>query len=226
MARRTHGIRPGALRADRQRAADRIGKATAVEARGSLEVTGDKGTFRVDSASFDWAWEDVFPEPVAVSAFSGAADWQRDGDLTHAQLRGAAFETAHVAGTLEGSLEWSGVDREPVLGMRLALARTELAHLKGYLPVGVLHPNLIAWIERAVHGGHFEEGELRIEGALRDWPFDEGEGSVSARARVSGVELRYAPEWPAIRDLAAELRFEGRHGRSSSSARAGYRAPR
>ena len=188
-----------------------LGKAAAVEARGSLEITGDKGALRVDSGSFEWTWEDVFREPVAISAFSGAADWQRDGDLTRAQLHEAAFEAAHVAGALEGSLEWSGVDGEPVVGARLALARAELAHLAGYLPVGVLPPNLIAWIERAVHGGHFEEGELRIEGALRDWPFDEGEGSVSARARVSGVELRYAPGWPAVTDLAAEMRFEGRH---------------
>ena len=188
-----------------------LGRAAALEARGSLEITGDEGTFRVDSGSFAWAWEDVFPEPVAISAFSGAADWrQRNGDLAQVRLREAAFETAHVAGTLEGRLEWTGVDGEPVVGMRLALARAELAHLSGYLPVGVLPPKLIAWIERAVHGGHLEEGELRIEGALRDWPFDEGEGSVSARARVSGVELRYAPGWPAIGNLAAELRFEGR----------------
>ncbi len=188
-----------------------IGRAGAVAARGSLEITGDQGTFRVDSASFDWEWEDVFREPVAISAFSGTADWRRDGDLRHAQLREAAFETAHVSGSLEGSLGWDGVDGEPLVAVRLALSRAELAHLPLYLPVGVLPPKLVAWIERAVHGGHLEEGELRIEGALRDWPFDEGEGSVSARARVSGVELRYAPGWPAIGDLAAELRFEGRH---------------
>ena len=187
------------------------GQASVPGSSGSLEFADGEGTLRVDTGAINWSWPEVFERPLAISTFSGNADWLRDGETTRVQMREVAFETPHLEGSLEGSLEWSESDSEPVMGLRLRVARGDLSHLPEYLPMGVLHPDLSTWIAESIHGGQLEEGELRIEGALRNWPFDDGEGSVSARARVSKVELRYAPGWPAIQDLAAELRFEGRH---------------
>lgn len=194
------------------------GRMALPENGGVIEIAPGRGTLQVDSGALEWDWPEVFDERLAFSALLGRAEWRREGDATRVQIHDLSFENAHLSGSLEGGLGWSKGDPEPMLGLRLGLEDADLSHLPTYLPAGALPPNLRAWITRAVHGGRLEAGEVRIEGALRDWPFDEGRGSVGARARVSGVELHYARGWPAIRDLDAELRFEGRRAEFDLSA--------
>ena len=186
------------------------GRAFLPEAAGTVEIEDDRGAIVVESGSLEWTWPEVFVSPLAVSALSGGADWRREAGQTLVSLRNVAFENPHLVGSLEGSLAWPEGDSDPVLGIAVRIARADLAHLPTYLPSSILKSDLRDWLEQAVNGGHLEGGEVRVEGALRDWPFDGGEGSLSVRARVSGVELRYAPEWPSIEDISAEVRFEGR----------------
>ena len=182
------------------------------QAEGSIAVEQGRGTLDMESGALEWIWPEVFASRLPLTAFSGRVEWQRgDAGATRVRVHDLSFESPHLAGALEGGLDWSPGAPDPVLGLRLELERGDLAHLPTYLPVGVLPPGLGAWLAQAVHGGRIEEGDLHVEGALRDWPFDRGGGRVSARARVSGVELRYAREWPSIQGLAAELRIDGRH---------------
>ena len=132
-------------------------------------------------------------------------------------LSDVSFENPHLEGSLEGSLEWREGRSDPLLGVSARIGRADLAWLPLYLPNEGLGPELKNWLLRAVDGGHLEGGELRIEGALSDWPFDNGEGSVNARARVSGMDLHYSPHWPSIEALTADLHFEGRRAEFSLS---------
>ncbi len=195
-----------------------LGRMALPENGGTIEVAPGRGTLKADSGAMEWEWPEVFDGRLAFSTVLGRVDWRREGDATRVQIPELTFGNTHLSGSLEGSVDWSDADPEPVLGLRLGLENGDLSQLPTYLPAGVLSPRLGAWVRRAVHGGRLEAGEVRIEGALRDWPFDEGGGSVEARARVSGVELRYARGWPGVRDLDAELRFEGRRAAFDLSA--------
>ena len=186
------------------------GKALLPEAVGTLELGSGGGALTVESGELEWTRPDVFDQPVSISAFSGSADWRRDAGSTHVILNHVAFENPHLAGSLEGSLDWPEAGSGPVLAVSAWIGRADLRHLPLYLPNAVLDADLRDWIVQAVHGGHLEGGELRVDGALGDWPFDRGEGSVVVQAKVTGVELRYAPHWPSVEALSADMRIEGR----------------
>lgn len=186
------------------------GQAFLPEAVGRIELHPDGGVLTVESGALEWTAPDLFDQPVSFSAFSGNAGWRREAGSTRMMLRDVSFENPHLAGSLEGSLDWREGRSEPVLGVSARIGRADLTHLPLYLPNEGLGPNLKNWLLRAVDGGHLEDGEFRIEGALSDWPFDRGKGSVNARARVSGMDLHYSPHWPSIEAISADLHFEGR----------------
>ena len=193
------------------------GQAFLPEAVGTVELQPGGGVLRVESGVLQWTSPELFDQPVSVSAFSGNAGWRREAGNTRVMLRDVSFENPHLEGSLEGSLDWRKGQSEPVLGVSARIRRADLTHLPLYLPNEGLGPNLKSWLVRAVDGGHLEDGEVRIEGALSDWPFDHGEGSVNARARVSGVDLHYSPDWPSIEAISADLHFEGRRAEFSLS---------
>ncbi len=188
------------------------------EATGRVELHPVGGLFVVESGTLEWTWPEFFDRPVTVSAFSGNAGWQRESGNTRVVLGDVSFENAHLQGSIEGSVDWREGRPDPVLGVSARIARADLAHLPLYLPSRGLNPDVRTWLSRAIDGGHLEDGEVRIEGALGDWPFDEGQGKLDASARVSGVDLHYSPAWPSIEALAADLRFEGRRAEFSLSS--------
>ena len=186
------------------------GKAFLPVAVGTVELGSDGGALTVESGELEWIRPDIFDQPVSISTLSGSADWRRDAGSTRVMLNHVAFENPHLAGSLEGSLNWPTAGSDPELAVSAWIGRADLTHLPLYLPKAVLDADLRDWIVRAVHGGHLEGGEVRVEGALGDWPFDYGEGSVVVQAKVTGVELRYAPHWPSVEALSADMRIEGR----------------
>lgn len=193
------------------------GQALLPEAVGMVELRPGGGKLMIESGALEWTWPEVLDQPVVVAAFSGNAGWQRKAGNTRVMLSDVSFENPHLEGSLEGSLEWQEGRSDPVLGVSARIGRADLAWLPLYLPNEGLGPELKKWLLRAVDGGHLEGGELRIEGALGDWPFDNGAGSVNARARVSGMDLHYSPHWPSIEALTADLHFEGRRAEFSLS---------
>lgn len=193
------------------------GQAFLPEAVGMVELHPGGGVLTVESGALEWTSPELFDQPVSFSAFSGNAGWRREAGNTRVMLRDVSFENPHLEGSLEGSLDWREDRSGPVLGVSARIGRADLTHLPLYLPNEGLAPRLKDWILKAIRGGHLEHGEVRIEGALSDWPFDNGEGSVKARARVSGVDLHYSPHWPSIEALAADMHFEGRRAEFSLS---------
>ena len=187
-------------------------------AGGVLALDAGQGALEVHSGAAEGRWSGTFERPIAVSAFSGRASWFLEDGATRLHVRDLSFENPHLSGSSNGTLVWSKDDPAPVLDLAVRLDHGDLEHLPDYLPKGVMGPRLADRMAGAIHAGRIEEAELRVEGALADWPFDDGEGRTSARIRVSGVALRYAPQWPGIEDLAGELRFEGRSAAFDISA--------
>ena len=185
------------------------GLAFVPQAAGSVELHPGRGTIVFESGTLDWDWPERFDHLLSFSALSGKAAWHREAGTLRMTLDEVAFENPHLAGSVEGSVAWPEGNPGPVLEVTGRIERADLSHLSRYLPSSTLESGLGKWLRRALHGGRIEEAEVWIEGALRDWPFDGQAGSIGAHARISGVELRYAPGWPSIEDLAADMRFGG-----------------
>lgn len=180
-------------------------------AAGVLELARGRGALGILAGRVEGSWPEILAARVAVPVLSGRLAWLR-GEAGGGWLRVAdlGFENPHLKGRLRGRVEWPEHDSEALLGLALDLERGDLAQLRDYLPEGVLRPRLAAWLREAIGGGRIEEGALRLRGKLDERPFD-GPGEIfSARARVSGVRLRYARGWPGVEDLEARLRIEGR----------------
>ena len=186
------------------------GQAFLPEALGTIDLHPEGGALTLDSGGLEWTWSETFDQPVSLSGLSGGAKWRRETGSTLVTLHDVDFENPHLAGSLAGSLDWREGRSDPVLGVSARIEHADLAHLPLYLPNEFLDADLKRWILHSVDGGHLEGGEVRVEGALGDWPFDNGEGSVNARATLSGVDLHYAPGWPSVEALSADLLFEGR----------------
>lgn len=79
-----------------------------------------------------------------------------------------------------------------------------------YLPEKRIRPKLNAWFQHDITRIDQASGRLHLQGPLKSFPFDEGPGEFLMTGSLSGVDVRFNPSWPLIRDVSATLHLDKR----------------
>lgn len=85
-----------------------------------------------------------------------------------------------------------------------------VAHISKYLPLKIFDATLQTWLRNAFLSGRVDAGKAILQGNLKDYPFDKGNGKFEIGGSVSDIDLNYAPRWPMLRHLTGTLDFKGR----------------
>ncbi|MCS3807380.1 YhdP family protein [Xanthomonas sp. 4461] len=67
----------------------------------------------------------------------------------------------------------------------------------------------IDWLDMAVAGGVITGGTGLVSGDLDQWPFDDNDGRFEAFGQIREGTIRFSPDWPAMDQVQADLRFVG-----------------
>ncbi|MDG4490311.1 TIGR02099 family protein [Xanthomonas vesicatoria] len=67
----------------------------------------------------------------------------------------------------------------------------------------------IDWLDMAVAGGVITGGTGLVSGDLDQWPFDNNDGRFEAFGQIRDGTIRFSPDWPAMEQVQADLRFIG-----------------
>jgi uncharacterized protein (TIGR02099 family) len=97
----------------------------------------------------------------------------------------------------------------PLMDMTAKVADFDATQVWRYLPIERLKPKSLAWLDAAFRAGRVVEGTVTQTGPTRGFPYREGQGRFHVDARVKNLALFFAPGWPEIRGIDAELDFEG-----------------
>ncbi|MCB1917304.1 MAG: TIGR02099 family protein [Rhodocyclaceae bacterium] len=169
----------------------------------------DGGEFAVEGRQVGIALPEIFPEPrIQLDQLSLDGRWgRRDGRL-EIGVEQARFDNRDAAGQLSG--RWHAT---PTGAGRIELGAT-LSRANGtavwrYLP-RVVPAATRNWLRSAIRAGHAPAARLELQGDLADFPFPDNQGGrFLVSARLERASLQFHPDWPAIDDIAGELRFEG-----------------
>ncbi|QBZ83535.1 TIGR02099 family protein [Hydrogenovibrio crunogenus] len=93
------------------------------------------------------------------------------------------------------------------LDLDMTIEPDKLSFVKQYLPYDLMSSKLENWLKTALVKGEGIKGRLRVKGDLNDFPFRHQEGLFEATADIHKAELKFQPDWPALEDFSAKLRF-------------------
>ncbi|GMV56449.1 MAG: hypothetical protein AMXMBFR6_22540 [Betaproteobacteria bacterium] len=176
---------------------------------GHLVGTETSGTLSIDGGAAVFELPDILAEPrVALERLALRARWKRLETGLEFGVQEASFENADAAGTLSGVFRTRpGAPGDLDLDVRIA--RANGAVVWRYMPLGI-DRDVRAWVRAAVRAGNVHAARIVVKGDLGRFPFaDRRGGQFLATVPLSAATLRFAPEWPEIRDLSGELTFEG-----------------
>jgi uncharacterized protein (TIGR02099 family) len=157
-------------------------------------------------AIIDMPW--MFRAPLRVESADLELEWMRDEHglqllipALEAANEGAAID-ARVAVTIPAD------DSSPLLDIDGVARNISIAAVPRYLPVNVVPPTVVKWVDQALLGGQVDAARFEIRGPRRTFPYRDGSGMFKVTFDIADAELNFDPGWPHATGLAASVRFE------------------
>jgi uncharacterized protein (TIGR02099 family) len=186
-----------------------LGKAPGLQGLdGAIEGRGAGGVVYLTTRDALVSWPMQWRALVGLRQADGRIEWNRFGDGARLWLDDAVIDTGH--GIVRGKLHMAFRPGElPLMDLNASVEDFDATQAWRYLLIERLTPKSLGWLDAAFRAGRVVEGTVSQTGPIRGFPYREGQGRFHAEARVKGVTLFYAPGWPEIRGLDAELTFDG-----------------
>ena len=173
-----------------------------------LRADREGGEARVGSGGLALDLRPLFSEPLALDRLSTRLDWRIDATgAARISARNLTFENADLAGRARLALDLPADGSSPLMDLRASFYDGDGSRVRPYLPVGIMHRDLVRWLERAIVAGRIPQADLIFRGPLAAYPFRGHEGRFELLLELEETVLDYLPDWPAIREAAGRLRF-------------------
>ncbi|HAS51214.1 MAG TPA: TIGR02099 family protein, partial [Gammaproteobacteria bacterium] len=176
---------------------------------GQLHVTPEQGRIELDSRAVQVDTAGVLRAPITLDTLNGTVNWQRKADGLHLDSAGLALANADLNSRFWGRVIVPDVGK-PWLDIHGRYHDVNVGKAPLYLPVIVIPPEGVAWLDRALVSGRVVAGDMTLRGPPAAFPFDHGEGWFETRFQVENAVLDYAPGWPRLERLKTEVLFRNR----------------
>ncbi|KOR31453.1 hypothetical protein TI04_00670 [Achromatium sp. WMS2] len=152
----------------------------------------------------------VFRAPLAGLSLNGNLVWNLNpkGDFSISSqaltLKHADFTSQHrITLKLNQNLDPPNIDLSSTFN------NISVAAIPKYLPVGVMKPPLIDWLDMALVAGTVKSGEVKLQGKVDDFPYRNRKGNFLATFWLDNTEINYEKQWPHLTQASGVVKFFG-----------------
>ena len=176
---------------------------------GSFAFDGRHGDLRLGARNVRFDAPRLFRAPLHIQRLNGALRLALDDDGWRLSADRLQLDSADIASVSRLALSKHGA--APLQFDLQSDFRDGVAANAGrYYPVGIMADELVAWLDRSIVSGRVSGGRLLLRGSSADFPYRDGSSGVfEVDFNTEDVHLDYRPGWPAITELAANVRFHG-----------------
>lgn len=178
---------------------------------GQIDLNERGGDLLLDSQQATLALPAVFPvAEIPLDLLKARANWrlrpQGEQQRLEVTLDRLDFSGPDAAGSARGSYVNDG-NGPGVIDLAARVDRADGKAVWRYMPHAV-NADARNWIRRGIVSGRGYDGRLVLKGNLRDFPFrDPAQGEFSVTAKAADVRIDYAPGWPLIDHVDADMSF-------------------
>jgi uncharacterized protein (TIGR02099 family) len=169
--------------------------------RGDFIATPTLARIQLDSLGGELSWDGLFSEATAYDVLSArillhkeAANWQLS--IPSISLHSADFQ-------LDASINLT--DELSILARLQQLDVSRAAH---YFPQRYMPQSVREYLSDAIVSGRMNEAMMLWQGKPAEFPYTEQQGVFQVLTKLEQGRFAFAPDWPQIEGLSAQLWFE------------------
>ncbi len=177
---------------------------------GRLRADRSGGLADIDAVDVSIDLPQYLSTTVPLDDVYGTLIWRQSGDHITVLSDSIVLRNADISTNSNVELILTKADG-PIIDLSSTFSVTEISGVKQFIPDRLLKPKLYNWFQDALVDGRIQGGRARLNGPLRAFPFDNGEGRFLIEANVRDTEFKYLPNWPAAELIDVDIVLDGLH---------------
>jgi len=173
---------------------------------GSLVVVNNQVQveFAAENGALDF--DKHFIRPIPYHHLSSRLNIQFDeqGWLLNVDKLELASEELRLSGEVAVSAPKGG---EAEMSLMASVSGADAKLARFYYPHLLMGENLVDYLNGSILSGEIDQAQVLYNGPLARFPFNDHEGIFVVDAELSNSEFQFDPQWPAIKNFAANLNF-------------------
>ncbi|MDP5142609.1 YhdP family protein [Rheinheimera baltica] len=157
-----------------------------------LVLQGQQGELR---------WDGLFTQPTVYSNLDATLYVQPVAEQWRFSVPSLRLTSPELQ--LDASFQWD--ERLQILAR---VQNVDAANIEQYLPQRYMPATVRQYLEPAIRQGNVTNATVLWHGAPSGFPYHEQQGVFQVDAELDQGEFAFAPDWPAIEQLKAQLWFE------------------
>ncbi len=175
---------------------------------GALAWEPKEGHLELDGEQVELSFKDK--PTLELGLLNASVVWKALSHGWRVSLDRGVVKHGHGLFSGRGVLDEVAPDNWGKIRANLAFATHDSTFWWPYLPEGSLKPKLKTWLMHDVKKVEQFSGRVQLKGALKDFPFDETPGEFLVTSSMSGVDLRFNPNWPLVKNMSSTLTLDKR----------------
>ncbi|MDP2267456.1 MAG: DUF3971 domain-containing protein, partial [Thiobacillus sp.] len=183
---------------------------------GQIKGDAQAGTFSIDTRQLAVNLPNLFRDPVlGLDALRAQGSWKKSARGRTLTLDTAAFSNSDATGTAKGRYELMG-NQPGMVDLDVHLTHAEGTAVYRYLPKKI-GDRTVNWLKDGIKAGYSDDVRLTLQGDVKKFPFEAGNGVFRLEAQVKDIVLNYVQGWPRIDGIQARVLFQGKGMEVTSS---------
>jgi len=175
---------------------------------GRLDTDDKSGTLNLDVRDARVGLEKLFAEKLTVESLQASASWRAEAEGYRLLAENIQLVTPDGKGNAALELTLDADLANPVMDLRADVSLNTVNAIPGYLPK-VIPAKVLEWLASGLRGENAAKASFVLDGPLREFPYDHGEGQFRVDVDFADASLDYAPGWPALANASGQLVFDG-----------------
>ncbi|WP_133469827.1 YhdP family protein [Paraglaciecola marina] len=163
----------------------------------------DSGKVSIKSKSGTLFIDNLLPENIDYQRFHADLHIQKSSEGIQFDTDNAVFKSELI--TLNPDFSFNTMDG--YLAFKSTIDTMHVEALTQLYPTEKMGKKTRAYLVNAIQDGKINNAQLLWHGVLTDFPFTDNQGVFQAQFDVTDGQFKFAPQWPALSNISANLLF-------------------
>ncbi len=176
---------------------------------GTIRGNNDEGVLNLDSMVSRATFPSIFRDSLPFEQIQGGLSWKQSDASWFLHSQQLRLKTKELEAVTALSLRVPKKAQHAIeMDMQLGFdSYRRIQNISRYLPTGIMNKELVQWLDNAAISGVINNGRMRLQGALDQFPFQHGQGKFEVLFDLNDGALQYSPDWPRLNQLDARVHF-------------------
>ncbi len=174
---------------------------------GFVKYENQSATLEVSSSDTSFEFKNLFREVIFADTIQGLLNLQYQDSSWHLNTDRLQFKNAHINTYTRFEVELFSAD-DIFVNAQTDFYDAYGKYAKRYLPVGIMSPELVNWLDMAVTDGYVPDGSFVLYGRLNEFPYKHNTGVFQVLFSAQDINMRFLADWPVLNQLSATVKFE------------------